>query len=231
MGTLNIFHGEGTAISRTTLQSALAQEKAAGRELRYLEGDKLLARDLDIALSTASLFSQESLVIENLLSRLRSREKDACLDLLAKYSGDKNIFLWDKREVTKPNLAKLANKAKVSLSKAPTALFTLLESLEPGSAKRSLALLHDVVKSSEDIIVFTLLARQISYLIIIKSATSPKFAPWQLAKLRAQAALWEPKALEHFLSELLRIDFAIKTGRSKLSYTDHLDLLLTTLLR
>lgn len=225
-----IFHGEGTALSRTALQEAITRDKAAGHEIRTLEGDKLLSRDLDSALSTASLFSQESLVIENLLSRLRSKEKDACIALLESYHGDKNIFLWDKKEITKPNLSKLP-KAKVSLSKAPTALFTFLESILPGNAEASLNLLHDVVKSSEDIIVFTMLARQISYLIIIKSATSPKFAPWQLAKLRAQAGKWTDKQLETLLSELLKIDFAVKTGATKLSYADHLDLLLSTLLR
>lgn len=226
---LYIFHGEGTALSRTALQEALSRDKAAGHEIRTLEGDKLLSRDLDTALATASLFSQESLVIENLLSRLRSKEKDACLVLLANYTGDKNIYLWDKKEITKPNLVKLS-KAKVSLSKAPTALFTFLESIEPGNAEAALDLLHDVIKSTEDIIVFTMLSRQLSYLITIKSATSPKFAPWQLGKLRSQASKWTDKQLEHFLAELLKIDFAVKTGATKLSYADHLDLLLLNLL-
>ena len=223
---LYIFHGDGTSASRKLLQESLVKEKSLGREIRVIEGDKLLVKDLDTHLSTASLFSTESLLIENLLGRLRSKEKDACIQLLAEYQGDKNIFLWDKREVTKPNMAKLAGVAKISLSKAPTALFTLLESLIPGSAKQSLDLLHQVVRESEDIVVFTMIARQISYLIIMKTATSPKFAPWTMAKLKTQSTLWETKSLEHFLSELLKIDFAIKTGRSKLSYTDHLDLLL-----
>lgn len=227
---LQIFHGDNTALSRKLLQDAIAKERQLGRQIQTLEGDKLTPRDLDSTLATANLFSVESLVIEGLLSRAKSRDKDACLELLAKYSGDKNVLLWDKKEVTKANLSKLPS-SRVSLSKAPTALFSLLESLGPGSAKRSLALLHEVVTSTEDIVVFTMIARQISSLIIIRSATSPKFSPWQLAKLRSQAANWSDKQLTTFLSRLLQIDFAIKTGATKLSYTDHLDLLLTTLLR
>lgn len=223
--TTYIFHGEGTGASRKLLQDALALDREAGREIRTLEGDKLAPRDLESSLGTSSLFSTESIVIENLLSRLRSKDKDACLDLLAQYSGDKNIYLWDKKEVTKPNLTKLG-KAKVSRSAAPTSLFALLESLYPGNAESSLKLLHETVQGSEDIIAFTMIARQISYLIMIKSATSPKFAPWQLGKLRSQAEKWEDKQLETFLSSLLKIDFAIKTGATKLSYTDHLDILL-----
>ena len=106
-----------------------------------------------------------------------------------------------------------------------------MESIEPGNAERALSLMHEVISGTEDIVVFTMLARQISYLIIIKTATSPKFSPWQMDKLRVQASKWSDKQLSNFLSELLKIDFAIKSGATKLSYTDHLDLLLTTLLR
>lgn len=225
-----IFHGDGTALSRKLLQDAIAKERQLGHEIRTLEGDKLVSRDLDSTLATASLFSQETLVIEGLLSRVKSKDKDACLQLLVDYEGNKNILLWDKKEITKPNLAKFATKAKISLSKAPTALFSLLESLEPGSAKRSLALLREVVSGTEDIVVFTMIARQVTYLIIMRSATSPKFSPWQMAKLRSQAAKWTTPKLKHFLSELLKIDFAVKKGATKLSYADHLDILLLSLL-
>lgn len=224
-----IFHGEGTATSRNLLQNAIAKEKLLGHEIRVVEGDKLSPRDFDSIISTASLFSQETLVIEGLLSRMKSRDKDTCIDLLAKYVGDKNILLWDKKEITASNLKKFSS-AKISNSKAPTALFTFMESIYPGNRERALSLMHEVISGTEDIIVFTMLARQISYLIMMKSATSPKFSPWQIDKLRVQASKWSPKQLSNFLSELLKIDFVIKTGTTKLSYTDHLDILLLNLL-
>lgn len=227
---LYIFHGEGSGTSRKLLREAIEKDKSLGHEIRTLGGDKLLAKDLESTLSTSSLFSTESIIIENLLSRLRSKEKDACIDLLGKYEGDKNIYLWDKKEITKPNLSKLS-KAKVSNSKAPTALFTLMDSLEPGNAKQALDLLHQTVVDTEDIVAFTMIARQVSYLIMIKTGTSPKFAPWQIGKLKSLAQKWSEPQLEQFLHDLLKIDLAIKSGRTKLSYLDHLDLLLTSLLR
>lgn len=227
---IQIFHGDGTATSRRLLQDAIARDKDVGHEIRLLEGDKLLPRDLDSILSTASLFSIETIVIENLLTRLKSKDKDACIKLIATYSGDKNIFLWDKKEITKANLANLGSKIKISLSKAPTELFTFLEAITPGNAKQALTLFHHVAEATQDIIIFTLLARQIGYLIMVKSATSPKFAPWTLSKLRTQAEAWSAKQLENFLAELLKIDFAVKSGGTKLSYLDHLDILLLTLL-
>ncbi|MFH1243988.1 MAG: hypothetical protein V1487_00220 [bacterium] len=226
---IQIFHGDSSHDSRRLLQQALDNERKLGKEIITLDGDKFLPRDLQTSLQTESLFNPLVLVIENLLSRLRSRDKDTCISLISSYEGSKNIYLWDKKEITKPNLAKLP-KAKVVLSKVPTQLFNLLESLAPGQAKVCLSLLHQVVESSEDIIVFTMVARQVNYLIQIKSATSPKFAPWQYARLRSQATKWSEKQLIHFHDQLLHIDYQIKSGSSKLSYLDHLDILLVSLL-
>lgn len=224
-----IFHGDGAVASRKLLRDQIEKDKLLGREIRTVEGDKLAPRDLDSTLSTASLFSTETIVIENLLSRLRSKDKDACIDIISKYEGDKNILLWDKKEITQPNLKKLTT-AKISNSKAPTALFTFMEAIVPGNAQQAISLMHEVVEGTEDIIVFTMLARQISYLIMMKSATNPKFSPWQMTKLRLQAAKWDEKQLENFISELLKIDLSIKTGATKLSYKDRLDILLLNLL-
>jgi DNA polymerase III delta subunit len=227
---LYVYHGDGSGTSRKLLSDAVAKDKASGHEIRTLEGDKLAPRDLESALSTASLFSVESIIIENLLSRLRSKDKEACIDLVSTYKGDKNIYLWDKKEVTPANLKKFVG-AKISNSKSPTALFDLLDSLYPTNARSSLTLLQEVVAETEDIIVFTMIARQISYLIIAQSATVPKLPPWQISKLKIQAGKWSLPLLKQFISELTNIDFQIKTGRSKLTYKDHLDLLLSTLLR
>jgi DNA polymerase III delta subunit len=231
MGTIQLFHGDGTATSRKLLQDAINLEKGVGNDIRIIEGDKLAPRDLESVLGTSNLFGNETLVIEGLMGRLRSKDKDACIELLSKYSGSKNLLLWDKKALTKIATSKLGKNVKSTESKAPTALFNFMESIYPGNAEQALSLLHEVVAGTEDIIAFTMLARQISYLIMIKSGTNPKFSPWQMGKLRAQASKWDGKQLEIFLADLLKIDFAIKTGATKLSYTDHLDLLLTTLLR
>jgi DNA polymerase III delta subunit len=228
---IQVFHGDGTGSSRKLLQDAITVEKLAGNEIRIIEGDKLAPSDLESILGTSSLFGNETLVIEGLMGRLRSKDKDSCIDLIAKYQGNKNILLWDKKALTKIAIGKLGKNVKATESKAPTALFAFTESIEPGNLERALSLMHEVVSSTEDIIVFTMLARQISYLIMMKSGTSPKFAPWQMGKLRAQASKWEGKELEKFLAELLKIDLSVKTGATKLSYSDHLDLLLTSLLR
>lgn len=227
---ITIFHGDNSANSRAKLHEFLQQEKGKGNEIRYIEGDKLAPKDLDSILSTSNLFFSEVLVIENLLTRLRSKDKDTCLTLLKKYSGDKQIYLWDKKSVTKLTINKLGSNTKVIESKTPTVLFTLLETLEPGRSKEALSLFSEVVESTEDIVVFTMIARQLSYLIMMKSASNPKFSPWQAAKLKIQSSKWSNSQLQDFMSQLLKIDLSIKSGTSKLSYKDQLDILLLNLL-
>ena len=230
MSMLLVFHGDSNKDSRNLLQQNVQKDKEVGREINFLDGEKLPPRDLESTLGTANLFAPETLVIEGLLGRLRSKDKDACIELLAHYTGDKNIFLWEKKSITKLALGKLGKNVKVSESKAPTALFTFCESIEPGNVKQALTLLHEAARSTEDIVIATMLARQVSYLIMMQSGTSPKFAPWQMGKLRAQASKWSEKQLTELMSRLLAIDEAIKTGQTKLSYLEHLDMELISLL-
>lgn len=228
--TIYVFHGDDLRSSRLLLSQAVTRERAEGREIRVLAGDKILAKDLSEALGTENLFAPETIIIENLLGRLRSKEKDLCLTLISSYRGKKNILLWEKKSVTKLALAKLGKNAKVTESKAPQLLFTFLDSFAPGNAKQALKLLHRLAASTEDILIFTLLARRIGDLLIASSGSQPAFVTWQLAKLKSQAKLWGEASLILLHDRLLGIDEQVKSGQTKLSYLEHLDILLVNLL-
>lgn len=221
--TILLFHGDNQVESRRGLKNT----PVIG-ELRELDGTKLLPKDLETILGTNNLFSSETLLIENLFSRLKSKDKDSCIALLASYSGDKQILIWEKKELTKATLSKLPKSWKISLSKLPSILFTFLDALYPSNAKNALSLLHDLVSSGQEpIIIHTMISRHISNLIIAFSATTPKLPPWQLGKLKSQAGNWSEAKLIHFHEELLRIDYQIKTGQTKLDYISQLDLLIS----
>jgi len=220
-----LFHGDDTAKSRQQLK----QVTVTG-EKRELDGLKIAPKDLESTLATTNLFSSETIVIENLFSRLKSKDKDACIKLLTDYQGEKQILLWEKKELTKAVLTKLPKTWKISLSKLPALIFNFLESLYPGNLPNILAHLPDLRASTPDILLHTMISRQISYLILIKSASNPKFAPWQIGKLKSQASHWTDQQLVHFHDELLRIDYQIKSGQTKLDYSVQLDLLLASAL-
>lgn len=225
-----LFHGDDQAASRQQLRTQIEHEVAAGREIHELDGSKILPRDLESTLLAANLFAPNTLVIEGLLSRLRSHDRDRCLELILTYTGPQNLLLWEKKEVTKANLTKLGSKAKISLSKPPALLFNFLECLYPGNYQVAAKILADLRASADEVMIFIMLARQISYLILAQSASNPKFAPWQLTKLRAQAAKWTAPELIRFHDELVRIDYQIKSGTTKLDYASQLDILLVTLI-
>jgi len=226
-----LFHGEDTVQSRLQLRKVVQTYSSQGHEIREINAEKLTPPDLESLLSISNLFSRETLVIEGLYSRAKSKDKDLCLELLSNYQGDKNIIVWEKKELTKLTVGKLPKTWQISLSKLSAILFAFLDSIYPSNSAQSLKLFHELLTMHhEPIVIFAMLARHITNLLIAKSATSPKLPPWQLAKLKSQGRNWSESQLIHFHDELLRIDFQVKTGRSKLSYTDHIDLLLLNLL-
>lgn len=228
-----IFHGDDQAKTRQSLRQLVDQVMAEGTESTTISGDKLTLAELETTLSSASLFGTELLIIENLLSRTRSKEKDECVQLLVNYQGDKSIALWDKKEVTKPNLTKfdkLTPKPKVVFAKTPALLFTFLESLYPGNASHAIELYHQLLTNTANQLIFVMLVRHLNALIQANSATNLKLPPWMAAKLKGQASKWSEPDLVAFHDQLFRIDIQIKSGTTKLDLTSQLDILLLQVL-
>lgn len=225
-----VFHGDDQAKSRTLMRSQADADIAAGHDLRIVIAEKIKPHELSDILSTSSLFSTETLILEGLLSRAKSKDKDSCLTLLKEYVGDKNIILWDKKEVAKTTTSKLPTTWKISLSKPPAILFNFLDSLYPGNIKNTQSLLHSLRQSADEVFIFIMLTRHITSLIVASSATSPKLPPWQIGKLKSQASLWGEAKLINFHDELTRIDYQIKSGNTKLDYASQLDILLLSAL-
>lgn len=224
--TTYVFHGDDQANSRKLMRAQADIDIAAGHEIRVVAADKIKPHELADIISTSSLFSTETLIIEGLLSRAKSKDKDSCISLLKDYAGDKNIILWDKKEVAKTTTSKLPSTWKFSLSKPPAILFNFLDSLYPGNIKNIQSLLTTLRPTVDEVFIFIMLTRHITSLLVASSATNPKLPPWQIGKLKSRAALWGAAKLIHFHDELTRIDYQIKSGTTKLDYTSQLDLLL-----
>ena len=228
--TISILHGDNIGESRKALNTALDSLKAQGVEITYLDGAKITRPDLETALSTGSLFFSQALVIEGLLSRLRSKVKESLIKLVAGYQGDKQIFLWDGKEVTKTNITPFGKSAKVAVYKTPAVIFQLLETLRPGNYASAHSLLFSCSSTLEAGFTFVMLTRHVSNLLIARSGDASKLIPFTRGRLISQAGMWDENKLILFHTELLRIDRSVKTGTSKLDYLSQLDLLLATLL-
>jgi DNA polymerase III delta subunit len=221
-----LFHGDDQANSRA--QAILVRQ--AQSDVRVVSGDKLAPRDLESILGTESLFGAEALWIENLFSRVRSKDKEACVALLSAYTGSRTIILWEKKAITKAATAKLPKSWKIKESKPPAVLFTFLDSLYPGNYQEAKKLLGELRKTSEEGFIFIMLSRHISTLIQASSATTLKLPPWQIGKLKGQAQKWHETQLTMFYDRMYQIDLHIKTGATKLDQASQLDILLRQVL-
>ncbi len=228
---LFIYHGENQTGSRQALMAQLEQLKQKQVQLKWLDGINLSKQDLEVELKTQNLFQAEAVIIENLLTRPRSKEKDRCLELLANFRGHKTVCLWDGKTATKSALKKLESvKPAVKLFKLPNYLFKFLDSFQPKKAKLSLKLFHQTLELANEQLVFIMLTRRLSQLIIAK--TNPELvsgASWQRQQIFRQAQNWTLSQLLQFHRRFVQIDWQLKTGQTSLSLVDQLDLVILEL--
>ncbi len=224
--SIYLFHGDDNKTSRDNL----FEIKKKHQDIREINGDKISPKDLENTLGTESLFGSETILIENLFSRLRSKDKEACIESLKNYQGARDILIWEKKALTKVTTAKLPKEWVIKESKPPALLFNFLDSITPNNHAQARSLLVSLRKSSEDGFTFIMLSRHISSLIQAKTATTLKLPPWQIGKLKSQASSWEIADLVHFYDELYNIDNKIKTGNTKLDLSSQLDILLLQVL-
>ena len=225
--TTYLFHGDDNKSSRDNL----FEIKKKHDDIRELNGDKISPKDLESTLGTESLFGNETILIENPFSRLRSKDKDACIELLKNYQGSRDILIWEKKALTKLTTVKLPKDWVIKESKPPAMLFNFLDSITPHNSNQALKLYHGLLTMNhEPGFIFIMLARHISSLIQAKTATSIRLPPWQIGKLKSQASGWDINQLIHFYDELYLIDSKIKTGNTKLDLGSQLDILLLQVL-
>lgn len=221
-----VFHGDQPKTSREAFNRHLLKLRAEGFELRYLEGAALTVPELESSLAQSNLFVKEALVIDNLLSRPKSRELTACLKLLSRYRGPKPLVFWDKKTLTKTTLNFLP-QPKLEHFKEPALIFRLLDTLTPDSSSTSLKLLKQTAQVSDEGFIFIMLARRLGDLLIAKSGDSAKLHPFQRSHLLSQAQRWSDHELLFLHQRFISFDHRLKTGQTKLSYRQFLDLTLS----
>ncbi len=225
--TVYIFHGDDQATSRKHLHTLTTNLKSRDILIQHLNGKHITPAELEIAVATSNLFQQEAVLIEYLFSRPRSKDQKTCLQYLASYTGNKDLILWDKKNLTKTQL-KLFPTARVKLAKTPVLLWRLIDSLLPNSRSTFIPLMHQTARESEEGFIFIMIARRVSDLIIAKSGDTSKLQAWTRSRVMAQARNWNESTLINIHSALTKHDHALKTGQTKLSYLEALDMIMAT---
>jgi DNA polymerase III delta subunit len=219
-----VISGEDIVASRNKLNELLSGK---GNIIR-LDGKKNSIAELDEALVSESLFSDTKTVVLERFSKLKPEA--GVWDLLGQFEKDKStdIILWDEVDISKKKFAK---GVQVFNFLFPKLYYQFLDSFQPNS-KRSLELFHEVLKTFEPEQVLYGLVRRIRQLLIIKSNNYSKFSefkrmqPWQVSKLKKQAALWTEEQLKKVFLELAELDEKLKTSNLPMPLAHHLDILL-----
>ena len=98
--------------------------------------------------------------------------------------------------------------------------------MKQNNQKQILTFLHLSTDTDPIELVFYLLHRRISQLIVALDAPSDlKGAPWQIGKLTSQAKGFTLNQLIKLHQKLTDIDYSIKTGQAALPMASQLDLL------
>lgn len=217
---MTLLHGDNIDASRAELLRLIAG--ARGKEVRELNGRSIEQSQLTQALESSSLFGGEIVVVvENLFGKLGRKVKliESLAAILLRSSETTDVILWEDKELG-TTVIKSLGKVTVKTFKTPAIIFQLLDGLRPGGARSSTPLFHEVVAVQPAEITYTLLMRRVRQLIELTDSVTPEgLAPWQAARLTAQARLFTMNELIGMHTKLLDMDIAIKTGTTPFTLT------------
>ncbi len=226
-----ILHGENIVASRERLIQLIKLAKKQGvRDIIRLNGTKIIQGELIQSIESGSLFGTDKLVvIERLLSRPVSKEKNQLISYLGRLDANENLILWEEKSIAAGTLNKLKNFT-FEVFKISPVIFKFLDSVRPKNATEILNYKQAATALDAPELVFYLLARRITDLIIAKDKPNQlKNSPWQKTRLISQASNFTLDKLLDFHHQLLVLDESQKTGTAILPLTSQLDLTLASL--
>jgi len=226
-----ILHGDYQVASRNALKELIDKIKHQGvKDIVSLDGDKLKLDELKQALESKSLFATDRLIIiENLLTRTRSKAKDELTQYLVKSDRKTKVCLWEKKAVNLRELQKFPKDTIIRMFKISPVIFRFLDSIFPGNTKQMLINYHESLNSEKPELIFYMLCRRIVNLMMVAEAgvkVLQGFQHWQIQKLERQAKSFDLQILIKLHDNLYFTDLSVKTGQNILPLSSMLDLLI-----
>lgn len=221
---ITVIHGDHIEASRSELLTV--KGKAAGKEIRELQGSKIDEQTLIQSLESSSLFGGDTVVIiELLFSRLGRQQKK--IERLARLLVDRqaacDIIVWEDKELSAATLKYLGNPV-VRLFKTPVIIFQFLDSIAPGQTRRTLELFEQLLTTEPPELVFSMIAKRMRQLLMIAlGVTLPTMAGWQLSRLTTQAKSFRMEQLKKLYLSLADREYAVKSGNSAFDLKQHIE--------
>ncbi len=225
-----ILHGENILLSRQRLTNEINNFKLKNKgEILRFNGDEINLLSLKQALEPVNLLGEKCLVvIENLFSGRKTKEKEKIIDFLKKINPQ-NLLVWEGIKIDGRILAPF--KTQILRFDLTPLIFHFLDSLAPKNSLQSLNLLHKCLAQESAESVFFMLIRHIKLLIIafeLGEKGLNRMERWQIEKLIRQAQKFTLFELLKIYRRLLKIEILQKTNKSPLSLSSQLDLLVAS---
>lgn len=225
---IRVFHGENIAASRKAILDEIKQLEKSGYETIKVEGKDLTPPKLIQILESPSLFKRKrALVIENFFSLKKSKEGEKLIKLL-KDNKDCEILIWEGKELAR-NFVQENKNFSFTQFKFALSLFNFLDELRPNQPEKNLKNFHYCLSFEDPQMIFTMLARQIRFLILASNGGDilDNLPSWQKKKFSSQAKLFKINQLIKIYQKLLRIDYQQKTSQTPFDLISSLDLLIS----
>lgn len=221
---ITLLHGDFVEASRN--EFIRLKEKAAGREIRSLDGRSLDDSLLVQSLESTSLFGGETVIfIERLFGKITKQPKrieSLCAVLAANNTAD--IVLWEDKELGVSVTKHLGPNVRNQVFKLPVVIFQFLDSLKPGNAAQLLSLFHKASETGPTEVIFSMLVKRVAQLVALCDHVKPEgLADWQANRLTTQAKSFTIDKLLVLYKELHDIEVSIKTGMSPFTLPAHIE--------
>lgn len=225
---ITIIHGSNQVVCRNELNL----HKAKFKEVVTLDGKNLILKDLELTISSQSLFGLERLVvIENFFAGKKNRED--IITFLNSSNINYELVFWEEKESKSKDLTKFSpSNTKILLYNLPSIIFKFLDSVYPGNLKQVLALFAQVLEANEAEIIFFMLVKQFRYLLLsrleakIFPSDYSRLAPWQKQKIAGQSTHFTKDQLLDMYSHMLQLEYSLKSGQTSLEAAESLKLFL-----
>lgn len=214
---ITIIHGEDTLSSYRRFTETIEGLRSNGLRLIIKDAGEIDQATLRQETGAVDLFGGSScLAIKNLLSGVRSKQKEGLIAVLKKGSSAE-IILYETKKLTETAL-KPFKGAKIEAFNINPVIFKFLDLLRPGNTRVILLGWNRLVElGHEPEYVYSMVVRQIRLLIQAKSGASYlKLSPYPKKLITAQANYFTLNHLLDLHYELYETDKRIKTGFSPL---------------
>lgn len=218
---LIIFCGEDTVASRDKFIEFKQGKASEGYEIASLNSLESIA-DIDKLIGSVGLFNDKKVICgEQVLKDKKTR------DTLKDYQNAGVDIVLHESSLGERELKFVYPSAKFVNSKLGSNVFTLLDSLTPGSLRSSHKYLQDNISGDNELLIFYLVKSRIRELILVKENMMEKSSlkAWQVGKLKSQASSWSTDKLTSCYNNLFKIEKNIKTSGSTFSVRQSLEML------